>query len=357
MQTGPNWKSKIREAFRSSKDLYQFLDFPLEEALLVEQDFPVFIPRDLAQKIRDQGPQGVLAREFLPHSHELSDSGLIDPIGDKRFSKAPQLIHRYPSRALFTPTSICPVHCRYCFRRNELSSQDELFAADFEKTLQYLKAHPEINEIIFTGGDPLTLSDEKLATYLEAFSTIASIQDVRFHSRYPVILPERLDQGFINLIQEFSPRFRTLSLAIHANHISEFDDKSSENIKRLAQHDVQILSQTVLLKGVNDSLEALIDLIQRFISLKIRPYYLHHPDQVRGGLHFYLPLEEGRKIYTQLRSRLPGWALPHYVIDIPQGAGKVSAFNPEQFSFNGELIGLNGTMVPLKEPDLFSLLP
>lgn len=358
MVENQSWKNNLKLAFKNSRDLYRFLEWKAEDAFLVEKNFPVFVPVRLAEKIKKQGPNSVLAREFLPDLREIDEQlnfdGLEDPIGDKAFNRAPQLIHRYSSRALFTPTSVCPVHCRYCFRKNELNSADELFSADFEETLNYLKAHPEISEIIFTGGDPLTLSNEKLEKYLDAFSQISSIKDVRFHSRYPVILPERLDDDFKALIQKFAQKFRTISLAIHANHLDEFDLENSQKILELSKLNIQLLSQTVLLKDVNNDLTSLLDLMNHFISLKVRPYYLHHPDQVKGGLHFYLSLEEGRELYGQLRNQLPGWAIPHYVIDIPGGSGKVGAFNPETLTFSGQLIGIDGAKVTVQEPDLIS---
>ncbi len=352
------WKNSFQEAFKSSQALYSYLGEGWENHAQAEKDFSLFIPQRIAKKIKYFGPQSALAREFLPHNNEVDPNiqfdGFNDPIGDKKFLKAPQLIHRYKNRALFTPTSICPVHCRYCFRRNELQSTEDLFQHDFKKTLNYLKNHPEISEIIFTGGDPLTLSNEKIANYLDCFSNIATIKDIRFHSRYPVIMPERIDASFLDLITKNSKKFRTLSLAIHANHIDEFDHDSMEKILLLSKTPAQVLSQTVLLKGINDSHEELLRLMNLFIELKIRPYYLHHPDQVKGGLHFYVPLEEGRKIYAQLRDHLPGWAIPHYVIDIPSGPGKVTAFNPESFNFSGHLIGKNGESNPHAEPDSFS---
>lgn len=357
MVENQNWKNSLKLAFRNSRDLYRFLGWKADEALLVEQSYPVYIPMRLAEKIKAQGPDGILAREFLPDSSEINPKlnfeGLDDPIGDKAYNKAPQLIHRYSSRALFTPTSVCPVHCRYCFRKNELNTQDELFNSDFAETLNYLRLHPEISEIIFTGGDPLTLSNEKIAKYLEAFSQIPSLKDIRFHSRYPVILPERIDEGFKTLIQQYSKKFRTISLAIHANHIDEFDLESSRKILELSRLDLQLLSQTVLLKNVNNNLTSLVTLMNHFISIKVRPYYLHHPDQVKGGLHFYLSLAEGRTLYGQLRDHLPGWALPQYVIDIPGGSGKVGAYNPEDLTFSGQLIGKNGAKIAVQEPDLF----
>lgn len=350
-----NWKNNFQEAFKRSTDLYSFLGWNSNVASQVEESYPLFIPKSLAEKIKKQGPDGVLAREFLPDMRELSTLGFDDPIGDKEHYKAPQLIHRYTSRALFTPTTICPVLCRYCFRKNELNAEEELFQADFEKTLEYLKLHPEISEIIFTGGDPLTLSNEKLKKFLDAFALIPSIKDIRFHTRYPVIMPSRLDDGLKGVLSEAAQKFRTVSLAIHANHTDEFDVESRQKIAELAQLQIQLLSQTVLLKDVNDSVEALVSLMNQFISLKVRPYYLHHPDQVKGGLHFYLSLETGRALYSSLRNRLPGWAIPQYVIDIPGGAGKVGAFNPESLAFSGQLIGREGAQVTVQEPDLFGL--
>lgn len=358
MEENLSWTSEFSHAFRNVQDLYTFLGWEVSSPLKeVEKTYPVFIPRSLAEKIRKQGPDTALAREFLPSNLEIDQDlmniGLPDPIGDKEYFKAPQLIHRYKNRALFTPTSICPVHCRYCFRKNELNASEEFFTKDFEKTLHYLQEHPEVSEIIFTGGDPLTLSNARIRTYLEAFATIPSIKDIRLHTRYPVILPQRLDDEFIALMSEFRGKFRTVSLAVHVNHSDEIDPVVREKIRKLAATGVQLLSQTVLLKNVNDSKDALLSLFNDLISMNIRPYYLHHPDHVKGGMHFYVPLKQGRKIYQTLRHELPGWAIPHYVIDIPGGEGKVSAFNPESTTFSGKLINKDGALIEVKEPDLF----
>ena len=358
MEENQNWTSEFSLAFRNVRDLYHFLDWKLSPVLeKVSATYPVFVPRSLARKIKNQGPEGALAKQFLPHELELDSkllkAGLADPIGDKEYFKAPQLIHRYKSRALFTPTSICPVHCRYCFRKNELNAADELFQKDFETTLSYLKEHSEISEIIFTGGDPFTLSNERLKNCLKAFSEIPSIKDIRFHTRYPVILPERFDHDLVKLLSAFRKSFRTISIAVHVNHSDEIDESVIRGIKRLSETGVQLLSQTVLLRDINDTKEALIALFNDLISMNVRPYYLHHPDQVKGGLHFYLPLKKGRDLYQALREELPGWAIPHYVIDVPGGHGKVPAFNPESSSYSGKLMTRHGTFVDIKEPDFF----
>ncbi len=349
-----NWTTEFKEAFKDLTSLHAFLGWEMNDQLLaVEKKYPVFIPLKLAQKIKAEGPSGILAREFIPHPDEadlvLNESGMNDPIGDKAHLVAPQLIHRYPSRALFTATHICPVLCRYCFRKNELESQDEVFQKEFDKTLAYLIQHPEISEIIFTGGDPFTLSNDKLSSYLKAFAEIPSIKDIRFHTRYAVILPSRIDAGLSQVLIEASKMFRTVTVGLHINHVNELDLESFEAIKKLSELPLQLLSQTVLLKGVNDSHQTLIELFELFISCKIRPYYLHHPDRVKGGMHFYLPLKTGREIYAGLRGQLPGWALPHYVLDLPGGFGKISAFNPETTNFSGQFLTLSGDLLPLSE--------
>jgi lysine 2,3-aminomutase len=358
MVESQDWTSEFRKAFKNVRELYAFLNWPLPSSLeKTGETYSVFIPRKLAERIKVLGPESVLAKEFLPSDLEIDEDfnldGLTDPIGDKNYFKAPQLIHRYESRVLFTPTTVCPVHCRYCFRKNELNEKDELFDQDFEETLRYLKAHSEISELIFTGGDPLTLSNEKLQKYLVAFSEIKSLKDIRFHTRYPVIMPERIDDGLLNLLQLSSKTFRTVTVAVHANHVAEFDKEATDAVSRLALLDVQLLSQTVLLKGVNDSPEDLLSLFELFIELKIRPYYLHHPDRVKGGMHFYLPLQRGRELYHSLRMVLPGWAIPQYVIDVPGGHGKVPAFNPETTLYSSQLLTKNGGIISMREPDLF----
>lgn len=359
MAKNQNWANEFQKAFKNIGELYAFLGWEITEELRdVAKTYPLFVPMDLAKQIKLEGPEGILAKEFLPHPSELNSTlnqaGLVDPIGDKNFHVAPQLIHRYNSRALFTPTTICPVHCRYCFRKNELNTSDEIFQHDFVKTLEYLKAHPEITEIIFTGGDPLTLSDQKIEKYLEAFADTGTIRDVRFHTRYPVILPTRIDDDFLELLDRASKKFRTVSIVIHANHAKEFDDKNKKVIAKLAQTRAQVLSQSVLLAGVNDSVSSLLDLFELLIELKVRPYYLHHPDRVKGGMHFYIPLQKGRELYLLLRKNLPGWAIPHYVIDLPGGEGKISAMNPETTSYSGQFLTKNGQVMQLPEADIYT---
>lgn len=340
-----NWQQTLAGALRDTRALAAFLEWPLPES--VATAFPVLVPRALAQQIKAQGPNGPLALQFLPHADELASQGLVDPIGDQAHAKTAQLIHRYHNRALLVPTTVCPVHCRYCFRKNELS--DDVFKNDRAATLAYLSAHTEIEEVIFTGGDPLMLSDEKLHAWLSDLARIPHLAYVRFHTRFPVILPERLTPELAQLFAAFGERFRIL-FVVHTNHASEWSSEALQSAQSFRPRGLRWLSQSVLLKGVNDSAAALAELFRLLARTNIEAYYLHHPDQVKGAMHFWLPLEEGRRTWAVLHDQLPGWMLPQYVIDVPGGHGKISAVNPETHSFSGTLLSRQGEPIQLTTP-------
>lgn len=338
------WQNEMRSGLKTNKDLGNFLNCKLPET-----PYQFFIPKKLAIKIKKLGPESVLWKQFIPSIEEndtvLQSEGLKDPIGDKTYKKTGQLIHRYKNRVLFLPTEKCPVYCRYCFRKNELGQNDDLFQPDFDKTLNYLKTHPEINEVIFSGGDPLILSDKKIFAYLKEFSKIPSIKYIRLHTRIPLIIPGRINEDLIQILKFGVKVFSSFSLSIHLNHVDEIDHEIEKRLEKLQIKGLNLLSQTVLLKGINDTPKDLIDLFSKLIELKVRPYYLHHPDQVEGGMHFYLPLKKGREIFSHLHNSLPGWAIPKYVFDIPGGEGKVAAYNPETFEYSGQLISKSGEYI------------
>jgi lysine 2,3-aminomutase len=337
-----SWTHEFKDALKTREDLSEFFetDFP-------EIKFPLFIPKVFAAKILMAGPDSPLWKQFLPHSEENSHLGRLDPIGDKVHAKNNQLIHRYENRVLFTPTTVCPVLCRYCFRKNELSEKDEIFDQKFKEALAYLTVNTEINEVIFTGGDPFILSNEKLALYIQEFSEVESIKYIRFHTRTPVILPSRIDEGLLAILASAGALFKRCMVMIHVNHVSELTEDVVEAIRLLTENNVEVFSQSVLLKSVNDTTEDLYNLFSLLADLKVKPYYLHHPDEAKGAMHFYMGLEEGRRIFAPLHNRLPGWALPQYIIDIPGGEGKTPAFNPESFEFSGSLINRNGEKVKI----------
>lgn len=362
-----HWQTEMREAVRDIKQLSDYFNeyhpnfnFKIEDfkstrannSHLQQNQYPIFLPKRLIAKMIEQGRDSALYRQFLPsnleHDFSIQQSGLIDPIGDQVFQVTKHLIHRYHNRALFLPTNICPTICRYCFRKNEL--YDGTWGAiQLDDTRQYLNNHPEINEIIFTGGDPLSLSNEKLDHYLNFFSQFEHIKFIRFHTRFPVIIPRRIDNGFIQVIEQYKSRFYQISIAIHCNHHTEFDNEVFTAIEKLRSLNIQLLSQTVLLKNVNADFNSLLELFNTFIRIGIRPYYLHHPDVVKGAMHFRMSLKEGRKLYQQLRNQLPGWAIPQYVVDLPQGQGKTPAYNPETHDFGGEFINRHNQLSKYSE--------
>ena len=317
-QKALSWQEELRRAIRTTRELSKFLGHPLEET-----PYPVLIPPSLAHKIRQFGPDSALWRQFVPHPDEGQGGGLIDPIGDQSHAVGGQLIHRYPNRALFLPTPICPVNCRYCFRKNELASPDALFSPDLEKALTYLREHPQIEEIIYSGGDPFVLSNSKLEESLSALAEIPSLKYLRFHTRIPVILPQRFDSHLQELLCKASERFELVSLVSHINHPEEIDAQVRQIFSQLKKLPSRLLTQSVLLRGVNDNVPCLKKLFLQIASLGATPYYLHHPDPVLGGAHFELPLEEGCRLYLALKRQLPAQTLPHYVRELPRGEGKV----------------------------------
>jgi lysine 2,3-aminomutase len=328
------WQDEFISAIKNETDLELFLDKKIPKT-----NFSLFIPQKFLNKIKLAGPTSPLWKQFIPSLEENNSSGLKDPIGDQKYLVTKNLIHRYHNRALFIPTINCPVSCRYCFRKNELED-NSVFSADIDSSINYLNSHPEIEEIIFTGGDPLILSDEKILFFANKFSQIPHIKFLRFHSRTPIILPSRIDEKFIVTLNEIKKKFSQVSLMIHVNHEDEIDQEVTEAILQLLQAKILLFSQTVLLKDINDNKLDLRNLFLKLGTLGVIPYYLHHPDQAYATDHFQLSLVDGRKIYSDLRNMLPGWLLPKYIIDIPGGDGKVPAFNPESFEFSGKLINL-----------------
>lgn len=291
--------------------------------------YPHRAPLALEEHLQ-QLPEGhPLRLQFLPQPIEVDPEaqrgGLIDPIGDQLKSQGGQLIHRYPSRILFTPTAQCPVHCRYCFRKNELSQPDQsvnFLTPNDEQTLAYLNAHPEIKEVIFSGGDPFSLPDSRLDHYLQRFSKISHLRFIRFHTRFPAVLPQRFSDKTIRWLQGWKRRF-DVTLVTHTNHRQEWwSPDHLALLEELKQSGLRLLTQTVLLKGVNNHLETLLELFHFLLEWEQRPYYLHHPDAVKGAMHFRIEPQEGVSLYRALRPHLPGWALPHYVIDDPDAQGK-----------------------------------
>ncbi|SUO97405.1 KamA family radical SAM protein [Suttonella ornithocola] len=263
-----------------------------------------------------------IANQFIPDERELNISTheLVDPIGDDAHSVVPFLVHRYFNRVLWKIVPTCAVYCRFCFRKEHIGRKGEQpKQEDIQAAHHYIAMRSEIEEVILSGGDPMTLSSIRLKAFVAALKDIPHIKRIRVHTRIPVVAPEMVKKDWIRVLEETE---KNLVFVIHANHSAEFSQKSDDALAMLATKGL-LLSQTVLLKSVNDSVEALQSLMNAFLERKIKPYYLHHLDLARGTQHFRLSLAEGIALYQSLRHVLSGIALPAYIVEIPGGEGKV----------------------------------
>jgi lysine 2,3-aminomutase len=283
--------------------------------------YAVAVTPAMAELIDPADPADPIARQFVPDAAELTRTAAErdDPIGDGAHAVVPGLIHRYPDRVLLKLTSACAVYCRFCFRRETVGHGGALSPAEIETALAYVSAHPEVWEVIVSGGDPLVAGSRRLKALTAALAEIDHVQVVRFHTRVPVVAPERVTAELVAAVQTAG---KTTWVAIHANHPRELTQAARVALMRLAQAGIPLVSQTVLLKGVNDDAETLAALMRAFVEAGVKPYYLHHGDLAPGTGRFRTTLAEGRALMKALRGHLSGLCQPTYVLDIPGGHGK-----------------------------------
>jgi lysine 2,3-aminomutase len=263
-----------------------------------------------------------IARQFMPDVRELEQTPQesADPIGDYPHSPVKGIVHRYLDRVLLKPLHACAVYCRFCFRREMVGAGgDALNEEELEAALAYVSSHPEVWEVILSGGDPLLLSPRRLRSLMAALSDIPHVQVIRLHTRIPTVDPERIDAELIAALKSL----KAVWIGVHINHPAEFTPEARAALSRLSQAGMALVGQTVLLRGVNDDAATLENLFRLMVGNRIKPYYLHHPDQAPGTSHFRLPIQEGQQLMLKLRGRLSGLAQPSYVLDIPGGHGKV----------------------------------
>jgi lysine 2,3-aminomutase len=285
--------------------------------------YAVSVTRETAALIATTGTDGPIARQYLPSPKELrvSPGEQDDPIGDATHSPVKGIVHRYPDRALLMPTQVCAVYCRFCFRRAHVGpAHGGLSDAELDGALNYIRAHPNIWEVILTGGDPLILSARRLGAIIAALDEIPHVAAIRIHSRIPVAAPERIDDA---LLRALSAAHKPVNLAVHCNHAAELTANAFASLRKLRKAGMMLFGQTVLLKDVNDSPDALEDLFRAMMAAGVKPYYLHQLDRAPGTAHFVVPIERGQEIVKTLRGKLSGLAQPTYILDIPGGAGKV----------------------------------
>ncbi len=289
----------------------------------VAERYAVAVSPAMAALIDRDDPADPIARQFVPDPRELEDDplALADPIGDGAHTPVKGIVHRYPDRVLLKPLHTCPVYCRFCFRREVVGPEGagQLSAAELGAAIRYVADRPAIWEVIVTGGDPLMLSPRRAGLISAALADIPHVKIVRWHSRVPVADPDRVTP---ELIAALRPAGKTAWLAVHANHPREFTPAAAAAIARLADAGIALVSQTVLLRGVNDDPDVLAALMRLFVENRVKPYYLHHADLAPGTAHFRLSLAEGQALVAGLRGRVSGLAQPTYVLDIPGGHGK-----------------------------------
>ena len=262
-----------------------------------------------------------IARQFVPSAAELhvAPEERADPIGDDRFAPLKGIVHRYPDRVLLKPLLVCPVYCRFCFRREAVGKGGALTTRELAAALDYIRADPAIWEVIITGGDPFLLSARRLKAIVRALDTIPHVQVIRFHTRIPIVEPKRVTRALVAALATE----KAVYVAIHANHPRELTAATRAACTRLGRAGIPLLGQSVLLKGINDDAATLEALFRGLVAMRVKPYYLHHADLARGTAHFRTTLTAGRELMRRLRGRVSGLCQPTYVVDLPGGHGKV----------------------------------
>jgi lysine 2,3-aminomutase len=295
----------------------------LADLARVAARYAVALTPEVAALIDRADPHDPIARQFVPDVAELTTTPEehADPIGDDAHSPVAGIVHRYPDRVLLKLVNVCAVYCRFCFRRETVGPGRQMLSADqLDAALGYVAGHPEIWEVILTGGDPLVLSARRLGAVIERIAAIAHVKIIRLHTRLPVVAPDRITPS---LVRALKAPGKTTYVALHANHPRELTPQVRAACARIVDAGIPMVSQSVLLRGVNDDADTLTQLMRGFVECRIKPYYLHHADLAPGTAHFRTTIDEGQALMRALRGRVSGLAQPAYVLDIPGGYGKV----------------------------------
>jgi EF-P beta-lysylation protein EpmB len=323
--SAPTWHRELAQAIRTSDELIDRLGLPgtlREPARRAAELFPVMATESFLSRMTPGNPHDPLLRQVLPLDAELfpAPGYSTDAVGDRESQRAPGLLQKYAGRALLIAAGACAVHCRYCFRRHFPYGDAPRTLTDWEPALAAIRADESLHEIILSGGDPLMLTDRRLADLTERLAEIPHLTRLRIHSRLPIVLPSRVTHDFLDLLT--SCRLTSV-LVVHANHPRELDGDCGAALQTLVRSGIPTLNQAVLLRGVNDDAEVLTELCEGLVNLGVLPYYLHQLDRVQGGAHFDVPEETGLALIAELRRRLPGYAVPQYVREVPGEMHKV----------------------------------
>lgn len=313
-----DWRTELKQAVRDPAQLLAALHLPPEltaAANRAAEGFPLFAPWSYIRRMTRGKLDDPLLRQVLPLGEELQDVAGFeqDAVGDAGAVKSAGLLQKYQGRALLVTTGACAIHCRYCFRRHYPYSTSPRSVDDWEPALDLIRADDSIEEALLSGGDPLTLVDRTLGELAQRLAAIPHLKRLRIHTRLPIIIPQRVTSELLDWLR--GTRL-TPVMIVHANHAQEIDESVANSLARLVDGGVPVLNQAVLLRGVNDSAQALIDLSKRLVDLRVMPYYLHQLDRVAGAAHFEVPVERGLQLMKEIRQQLPGYAVPRYVQEI-----------------------------------------
>ena len=315
---GDNWKNSLATAIRDPAELLELLELPrhwLPAAINASQQFPLRVPHGFVARMKKGVPDDPLLLQVLPLHLELeAQSGFVaDPVGDLQAMKTPGLLQKYAGRVLLITTGACGIHCRYCFRRHFPYSEAHIDQTTWQRMIEVISADTSIHEVILSGGDPLSLSDERLLDLIRQLERIPHLTRLRVHTRLPVVVPERVTEG---LLQGLSQSPLQLVMVIHVNHANELDDSASKALQSLRNCGITMLNQTVLLRKINDNKDALTGLSEALFAAGVLPYYLHQLDQVQGAGHFNVSDQEALELLGHCRAQLPGYLVPKLVREV-----------------------------------------
>lgn len=322
----PSWQRQLAEAIRNPQDLLAALGICADAVpALPTTSFPTLVPLSFLKRMEFGNPQDPLLRQVLQTAQE--DAAIpgftADPVADSNARIAPGLLQKYSGRALLIATGACAVHCRYCFRREYPYQQEPRTLDDWQPAIQEIAETPSLTEIILSGGDPLMLNDDRLVALCEQLDAIPHVQRLRLHTRLPIVLPARITSRLLQLLT--SLRTQPV-LVVHANHGHEIANDCESALRQLVRSGIPVLNQAVLLRKINDTVEDLELLCRRLINIGVMPYYLHQLDRVHGAAHFEVDRQLGISLIQKLAAKLPGYAIPRFVQEIPGKAGKTPLF-------------------------------
>ncbi|EEM14117.1 MULTISPECIES: arginine 2,3-aminomutase [Bacillus] len=320
-----DWRLQFRNRIQKIEELKQYINVTPEEEQAIKRCEGIYrwaVTPYYASLMDKDDPSCPIRKQAIPSSGEfmINEYSDVDPVGDTKYRVTNRIVHKYPDRIIMLITDQCPVYCRHCTRKYHTTDLDGTYferseAEGYEIDFEYIENHPEIRDVLLTGGDPLTYSDRRLESILKRLRSIPHVEIIRFGSRYPVLLPQRITKEFCEMLEKYHP----IWLNTHFNHPKEVTKESAHAVNLLLKHGVPVQNQSVLLKGINDDLDTMKQLVQALLKIRVRPYYLYHCDNVTGVSHFMTSLEKGVEIMRGLVGHTTGFATPNYIITTING--------------------------------------